>query len=205
MPKVTFKMKKEFKKLIQLSIITVIFIGCVRHEPQYLPANHLIDGTYIDIHSPNAEKWSKMIHSDSQIIFGKKGIKYNESYIARVVFFPLKSRKNKNDFFNLIQEQASKSIDKERFIVIKSNFKLSNKRKYPCVIAQQLVQDKKATTSKNNKENLIMQIKALYCKDPKREKAAFMIGYSYRGEAINSNFDLEADSFIDGVRFSKYN
>jgi len=196
-------MKHSFKLILFLSIL--IFTACTRTEPTILPANHLIDGKYINIHSPNSSGWSKMKHTNSEVIFAKKGKKYNESYIARVVFFPLESTKNKNHFLKLIKRQASKSTNEKRFIQLKSNFKLSTQRNYHCVIAKQLFRDTMATTANGNKEDLFLQVKSAYCRDPKRKEAGFMIGYSFRGESIHSNFDFEANSFIDGVRFSKYN
>lgn len=202
------KETNHFKRLAELALFLIgvfLFTGCVSLEQPKLPPNHLIDGTYMNIHSPNSHGWMKIDHSNYQVVFAKRGIKDNESYIAKVTFFPLPAIKTEEEFLHFIQTNASKQIDKKRFSDIKTNFTLYKQRSYTCVMAQELYKDKMAKTSSTNTEELLMQNKSLYCKDPKREEAGFTVGYSYRGESIIPTFDLEADSFIDGVRFPKYN
>jgi len=192
------------KKIINISVIvmtTVWLLGCASTRGPELPANHLIDGTYINIHSPNSNGWFKQVHSDSQVVFAKYGNKSGESYIARVVFFPLEATNTKEEFLELIINHETRGRNKERFTIIESDFKSFEQRTYSCVIAKQLSKDKKAKTSPFSNEEQLMHVKSLFCKDPKREKAGFMVGYSFRGYKINKNFDEEADSFIDGVQF----
>ncbi len=191
-------------KIIKYSILimtTLLFIGCTSGRGPELPANHLIDGTYIDIHSPNSKGWFKMVHSNSQVVFARKGNTSGESHIARVDFFPLPVTKTKKEFFDFIKTQTSKSSNKERFITIEYSFEPSEKRSYLCAEAKQLSKDKMAKTSPFSTEEQFMQVKSLFCKDPKREGAGLMIGYSFRGYAVSKSFDKEADSFIDGVQF----
>jgi hypothetical protein len=197
---------KKYIQITYLIIISILFVSCAKVPPPKLAPNHLIDGVYIDIHSPNQEGWVKFSHSNSGISFGKYGNKYNESSIAQVVFYPMKNIQNNQEFLELIKYKTLTSSDKNRYIHLKSNVNLSKKRKYTCVLASALYKDKLATTRKGNKEELFMQVKSLYCRDPKRteQKAGFMIGYSYRGEELNSNFDSEANSFIRGVEFPEY-
>jgi len=187
-------------------IIIAVFTSCVRTEISKLPANYFYDGTYIDIHSPNQKDWSLMKKDQTQIVFAKFGDKYNESYIARVVFFPLEKMNSDKELLKLLSESAIKSSNEERFTLLESNIQDDPKRKYPCILAKMLYKDKMAKTKKGNKEQLLMQVKALYCKDPKRKNsdAGFMIGYSVRGEKISPSFDSEADSFIQGVEFKQY-
>ncbi len=156
----------------------------------------------MDIYSLNQEGWSLIDRSTSQILYAKTGTRYNESYIARVVFFPLEFTENKQEFLNLIKIRESKNNLNNRFTTMESNIKLSEQRNYPCVMAEQLFKDKTAITSCGNKEKLFMQIKSLYFKDKRKEDSGVMIGYSYRGAFIDPNFDLEADNFIKGVQFS---
>ena len=189
------------KKYIQISyiiIISILLTSCTKVPLPKLPPNHLIDGVYMDIHSPDQEGWVKFFHSNSGISFGKYGNKYNESSIANVVFYPMKNIQNNQEFIELIKYKMITNNDKGRYIHLKSNVKLSKTRKYTCVLGSALYKDKLATTRKGNKEQLFMQVKSLYCKDPKRteQKAGFMIGYSFRGEKLNSNFDSEANIFI---------
>lgn len=191
-------------KIIHFSILliaTVLFLGCTGARGPELPANHLIDGTYINIHSPNSKGWHKWTHSNSQVIFAKYGNVSGESYIARVIFFPIEATDTKEEFFELIKNNETKNRNTERFTPIESNFKLFEQRSYSCVIGEQLSKDKMAKTSIFSTEELLMQVKSLFCKDPKSEERAFMVGYSFRGYTVNKNFDKEADSFIDGVEF----
>ncbi len=187
------------------SIIVIFFIlsivGC--SSIQTLPANYFYKGSYIDIHSPNQDGWIELEKSQSKILFGKKGKEYNESYVAGVWFFPLKPTKNSKEFFLLIKKEMLKIGNKNRFTVVEFNSKLSEKRKYPCVAVKSLLKDNNAKMLREN-EFLLMHEKALYCRDPKKEKAAFMIKYSFRGKSKYPNLDLEADSFINGVKFKEY-
>ena len=197
------------KQTLKLSIflaITILFSSCVKKELPKLPANYFYDGSYIDIHSPNQKNWSLMKKDQTQIIFAKFGEKSNDSYIARVVFFPIEKTTTDKELIEFFTKNTLKSSNKERFDLLESNIKESKQRKYTCVLGKMLYRDKMAKTRNNNKEVLLMQVKSLYCIDPKRKNkdAGFMIGYSYRGEKINSTFDKEADSFISGVEFKKY-
>ena len=197
------------KRKLQLSVfllITIIFTGCSRVEPPKIPANYFYEGSYVDIYSPNQEGWSLMNKSTQGIVFAKDGKEKGSSFVAQVSFFPLqKETKSKNEFLNLIKKSAEQDINKDRYDLIESNFALYEKRNYTCVMAKTLTKDKKAKISPFNTKILLMGIKSLYCKDPKATKRAFMVGYSYRGEFIYPNLDVEADSFIDGVRLTIQN
>lgn len=196
----------KLKLHVTLLLVGSIFLtGCLKEDFPNLKAKQFIAGTYINIYSPNAYGWAKLKSSASGVIFGKKGKHYNESYIARVVFFPIESSKTKNAFLQSIKNAATKDTDKMRFTKIKSSFALSNKRTYTCVLVKERVKDKSAMTQDGVKTTLTLQVKSLYCKDPQRKNIAFVIAYSYRGQKLNKSFDSEADSFIDAVRFPKHN
>lgn len=186
-------------KLLSSILMAISLAACATTNT--LPANYFYEGSYINIHSPNQEGWLELKKTQSEIVFGKKGEKHNASYIARVVFFPMKNTSSDKDFLNLIKEYVSKVSDAGRFTIDTYSLALSNSRNYPCALGKSLLRDKNATTSTGSKEALLMQVKSLYCKDPKRKGAGFMIGYSYRGETENPHFDTEADSFISGVEF----
>ncbi len=189
-------------KLLISGIVLFYFTGCVQTQ-QVLPPKYYYDGSYIQMHSPDSEGWIKLKEDDIQITFGKKGNIEGESYIARVVFFPIEKSKTKEEFLNTIKNDINQ-YNKERFELVKSNIKLNGRKSYPCVEVKYILKDKEATISTFSKTELFMNTKALYCKDPKRENAGFMIGYSFRGYSINPNLDKEADSFIKGVYFKDY-
>jgi len=161
---------------------------------EILPANYLFEGDYIKIHSPNSEGWSVLDKTANRIVMGKKSSEGN--YIAKVVFFPIYTVE-KEVFFDLIKNEMSKIKSDKRYSVVSLDFKPTEKRSYPCVETKQLLKDKISTTT----DFLMMQINALYCKDPRREGAGFMIGYSFRGQKIIEDIDKQADSFIEGVQF----
>ncbi|MCF6340790.1 MAG: hypothetical protein L3J10_08610 [Sulfurimonas sp.] len=160
-----------------------------------LPANYLFEGDYIKIHSPNSTGWSVLDKSNSKVIMGKKD---NEgSYEAKVIFFPIYIVEKK-EFYDLIKNETSKIKNDKRYSILSSKLNSTEKRGYPCVETKQIL---KAKTSPAATGSLIMQINALYCKDPKREGAGFMVGYSFRGQEIIEDIDIQADSFIEGVQF----
>lgn len=196
-------MIKLLKPFLLLSI-PLLFIGCARIEAPKLPANYFYEGSAMHIHSPNSEAWSKIYESDSQMIFGKKGPLTGESYVAQVILFPLAVTNSEEEFLTLVKNEVSKSSNEERFDVLQSSFKPSNIRDYSCVMAKTLYKDNMAKTSAHTTEKLLLQIKSLYCKNPMQEGMGFMVGYSFRGQSIHKNFDLEAHSFIDGVELPGY-
>lgn len=189
--------------LMSIGIIAISFLGCTGANGPELPANYYYKGSYIDIHSPNSEGWSEGTKSISQIVFLKEGNLSGETYVARVVFFPLETTNTKEEFLNLIKNNETKNSNKERFTPIESNFKFSEQRSYPCIMAKQLSKDKMAKTSLFGTEEQFMQVQSLYCKDPKSEGRGFMVGYSFRGYTVDKNFEKEAHSFINGVQFPK--
>ena len=188
---------------ITLGVIAIVFSGCTETSSPKLPANYYYEGSYIDIHSPDSEGWHESRKSNSQIVFTKHGKVSGESYVARVVFFPLETTNTKEEFLDLIKNNETKNSNKERFTKIESNFQLSEQRSYLCVMAKQLSKDKMAKTSPLSTEEQFMQVQSLYCKDPKSEGRGFMVGYSFRGYAVHKGFEKEADSFINGVQFPK--
>lgn len=190
-------------KSICFVCLIFIFTSCSKNQLITLSPKHRIAENYINIYSPNSNNWVKIKHSKKDIVFAKKGIENYESYIARIVFFPQTYSSNKKDFLEQIKKVNSKINNKKRFDILKSNFKFLN-RSYECVLARSLMKDKKAKVPYGT-DSLLMQVKSLYCKDPKNKKMAFMIGYSFRGKLVTPNFDSEADSFIDSIRFPQYN
>ena len=188
---------------ITIWVIAILFLGCGGASGPKLPANYYYEGSYIDIHSPDSEGWYEAKKSTSQIVFLKDGNIPGESYVARVVFFPLENTNTKEEFLNLIKNNETENRNLERFTPIESSFQLSEQRSYLCVMAKQLSKDKMAKTSSFGTEEQFMQVKSLFCKDPKSKGRGFMVGYSFRGFAVNKSFDDEANSFIDGVQFPK--
>ena len=174
-------------KFIALIFLLLIFFGC--SSIQTLPKNYFYKDGYIDIHSPNQEGWVEYEKSQSRILFAKKGEKYNETYVAGVWFFSLQPTNNNNDFLLLIKREATKISNPNRFSVIESDIKISDERDYPCVVIKSLLKDNDAKTLRENEE-LLMSEKALYCRDPKRKDAGFMIKYSFRGGTKISKFRL---------------
>ncbi len=197
---------------MQLTLKFIMFLtgiillgGCVPVEQPKLPANYFYKGSYINIHSPNQKGWYEIHKSNQGIIFAKNGSEAGSSYIAQVLFFPLTEEiKDKNKLLELIKEEAIKKINKDRYNLLQSSFTLYEKREYPCILATSLTEDKKAKVSPNKRAKLLMEIKSLYCKDPKTEKRGFLIGYSYRGSNTDTNLSKDADSFISGVEFPEY-
>lgn len=181
-------------------LFSIVMSGCIGMKQASLPPYYYYEGSYIDIHSPNSNSWNVVKKSQSQISFAKKGFD-EESYVAQVVFFPLEKTNSDKEFLEQIRSQTSINSNNQRYKLIKSSAELYKKRSYPCVITKQLVEDTQAKTGFFSKDTLLMETKSLYCKDPKREKAGFLIGYSFRGKVLNPHLNDEADSFIKGVYF----
>ena len=197
-------MNRQNYLLIVFFILPILLSACVTSGPtrntKPVPAGFLYKGDYINVRSPNSDGWHLVQSSPEGMAFAKGGANPGESFGAQLLMFPLTPTKTKDEFVSLIKQGYKNDTDTERFKSIESEFKYSEKRSYPCVEVTSVVEDKNAQTSPTQREVLLLQAKALYCRHPERQATGFSISYSHRGKTLYSSLDAEGKSFIDGLQ-----
>lgn len=186
-----------------LLCITLTLNACATgpsHSPIPVSAGYQYDGEYINVRVPNSDGWHLISSSPVGMEFARSGAEKVDSFGAQVLMFPLAKTSSEQAFVDLMKKNAEADIDSDRFSIIESDFQYSNDRSYPCVRGESVTQDKKAQTSPNRQESLLLQISALYCRHPVRQDSGFAIIYSYRGKTLYPNLNDEADDFIRGVQ-----
>lgn len=165
-----------------------------------LPPGYLYKAKFLDIHSPNEEDWYLAGASQSGIQFTRHGDKKMETFTAQVTTFPLPEIKDADAFVSFIKRAFQADASRERFTIVKKNFKISDARKYLCVKVSAVIEDKQALTSPGHHDKLMLQSVSLYCRHPVNRFAGFAIAYSHRGKSLYPGLGKQANAFISGVQ-----
>lgn len=202
-------MNNDVYQRLSLLFLALTLTACVTgpsYTPRPVPASYQYQGEYINVMVPNSDGWHLVSSSLAGMEFARSGVEKVDSFGAQVLMFPLAKTSNEQAFVELIKKSFKADIDanSDRFSVIESDFQYSKERGYPCVRVASVTEDKKAQTSPNHRESLLLQAKALYCRHPVRQETGFAIIYSHRGKSLYSNLNDEADDFIKGVQVPGY-
>ena len=195
--------KKQTYRFTLLLVLSFVLTSCVTvssRAPKPVPAGYMYKGSYIDIKVPNSNGWHLVSSSPAGMEFARSGGNPGESFAAQVLMFPLVETQSEDEFVALVKDGFKTDTNSERFSTIKSDFQYSTQRNYPCVSVENLVEDKQAQTSPSSKDKLLLQSKSLYCRHPVRQDSGFAIIYSFRGKAIYSSLNAEANDYIDSVQ-----
>jgi len=168
--------------------------------PKPVLAGQLYEGSYINVRAPASDGWYLASSSSGGMEFGRRGAEQGETFAAQVLMFPLPQTQSEEDFVTLLKKGFEADTNSERFSVLELDFRYSGERSYPCVSVSSVVEDKKAQTSPNRREKLVLQSLALYCRHPVRQETGFGIIYSHRGKTIYSKLTAEAEDFARGVQ-----
>ena len=198
----------RFKKCYPMTMIVVLALAscAVSHPPAAKPLSPgtLYQGKLLSIRSPNETEWYRVKASRTRMQFNHHGTGEGESFSAKVFAFPLPKMENGKQFIKYLKKGFEKDATLAKYSIIKSSFRPSNKRKYRCVSASSVVQDKHALTSPIHNEKYLSESISLYCMHPVVKNAGFAIIYSHRGKALYSNMSKEARDFIAGVQVPGY-
>ena len=172
----------------------------VQAKEQAVEPGQRFTGPIINIGAPHSEGWKLMESSGNAVTFGRSGASSGESFIAAVLRFSLPEAQSKDEFVALIERNVEDDAPPERFTNIESTFEYSDQRGYPCVLYKAIGEDTKAKISFFGRRQLILQIRALYCRLPNMEKTGFAAMFSHRGATKVDDLDAQATDFIDGVQ-----
>lgn len=182
-------------------ILTLVIAGSAsaahgKLEP--VPPGRMYKGRYVDIRAPDSKGWYLIGSSGVSMEFARKGKEQGERYGAQVLIFPLPPAKTKEEFLRLVKERFK--AHSQRFSILKSEYRYSDKRSYPCVHISVVVENKKFQTAMNSHKKPVVQFISLYCRHPVRQRTGFAIIFSHRGTSLDPDLDTEAQSFADGVQ-----
>ncbi|MEJ2360165.1 MAG: hypothetical protein P8Z75_01865 [Gammaproteobacteria bacterium] len=186
-----------------LFVMLGLLASCASPPPQQgkpLPAGYLYKGSFLNIHSPRQKGWYLSSASHAGMQFTRHGDKKGERFTAQVQTFPLPRFKHTRDMVSFLKNGFEKDTRSARFTIIKSDFKLSDVRKYPCVSVSAVIQDNQATGSHAHHKKLILQSYSLYCRHPVQKLAGFAITYSHRGKSLYPGLKQQARAFMAGVQ-----
>ncbi len=89
-----------------------------------------------------------------------------------------------------------------RYHQLTAHYQYSERRGYPCVDVR-IDLDDNAPVVPTGKQQLKLQVVALYCRHPTQQKLGFFAAYSHRGKVADDQLEVAATGFIEGVDVSK--
>jgi hypothetical protein len=167
---------------------------------QEVSPGQMYSGPIINVRAPQSVGWRLIQASSAGMAFASKGRSADESYVAHVSFFPIGNSSSPEEFVALIRRAVDQDTSKQRFEPIDIKYEYTDQRGYPCVRLNSLVNDKKAGSGLFSRKELKMETRSLYCRHPKMQENGFAAIFSHRGEAVDSDLDAKAQSFIEGVQ-----
>lgn len=198
---------KEAKLRIYRKMVLLVLLGplasCAGPQQQgtkSLSAGKLYKSEFLNIHAPGQKGWYLASASHSGMRFVRHGDKKGERFTAQVQTFPLPRFHNTQEMIGFLKKGFEKDVKSARFTVVRSDFKVSKARQYPCVHVSAVIQDRKATDSASHHVKLLLQSDSLYCRHPVQKLAGFAIIYSHRGKSLFHGLDKQARSFMAGVQ-----
>jgi hypothetical protein len=187
------------KALIALSL-AALTLGSSPARAAELPPGQIFHGPLLDVHSPESPGWTMVHSAPDGIAFARRGTHAGESDIAQVEFLSLSPTADRDAFVALIKAGLEREAPPGRFRSIKAEYTYSEERGYPCVLYSAQSEDTKARVSMFKHETQQLQMRALYCRHPKRPEGGFAVVYSHRGATTDEGLDAKGDAFISGVQ-----
>jgi hypothetical protein len=184
-----------------LSLVLNCFLISVVHaqspgEP--VTAKQLFPSDTLNVHSPASEGWVITGAASNGIAFGKRGTSNSETYGAQVIIFEMPTTTNSEELIGFVKTRIAKMNPPPRFQETASSYQYIENRGYPCVDAR-ITYDDTAAVTPSGKEQLKLQVIALYCRHPVQQHLGFFAAYSHRGKVTDDQIENAAMSFIDGV------
>ena len=169
-----------------------------------LPPGQLYRGNdwagYLDVRSPNPEGWGVVQASPEGIAFARKGTQPDESMAAWVVRGPLLPTQTREDMVSRLKTEMEGGLDRDRLTLLKSEYALTDERRYPGVRSIEVLEDRQARASASRCETLVLRVIGLTCQHPVRQDTGFTVCYSHRGHGEYPNLESKAQAFFDGMQ-----
>ncbi len=185
-------------------LFSFVFVGhgYAQTLGQQLSPKQLFPSSVLNIYSPDSGGWVLSGVARNGVSFAKGGIGANETYGAQAILFELKAVDSKDKFISFVKNRIATMNPSPRFEEIQAEYQYTENRGYPCVSARSTFNDNAAVTSAG-KEQLKLQVIALYCRHPETDDVGFFAAYSHRGESVDDQLEAPASNFIEGVDVPK--
>ena len=154
----------------------------------------------LELGAPSLAGWKIDQKTPARVTFSRVGFGPNGTLAAMAIVFRIEPPRSKEHFLEQMRAGVAADTPPDRYREIRSEFRYEEDRDYPCVRYTAVHQDLKAKTVTQTSQVLQMQSHSLYCLYPNQQGAAFVAGYSHRGEKLHSDLDAEAKEFINGVK-----
>ena len=154
----------------------------------------------LELAAPNQVGWRINQKTPARVTFSRVGFGPNGTLAAMAIVFSVESPRSKEQFLEQMQARIAADTPSDRYREVRSESQYEEVRGYPCVRYMAVHEDLKSKTVTQASQPLLMQSHSLYCLHPTQRGAAFVAGYSHRGEKLYSELDVSAREFIDGVK-----
>jgi hypothetical protein len=154
----------------------------------------------LELAAPSLVGWKITQKTPARVTFARAGFGPNGTLAAMAIVFSVESPRSKEHFVELMKAGIAADTPPDRYREVRSELQYEEVRGYPCVRYMAVHEDLGAKTVTAASQPLLMQNHSLYCLHPTQRGAAFVAGYSHRGETLYKELDVSAREFLDEVK-----
>ena len=193
----------KLKNIILLLLTcTFVFSAHAQSSGQPVTAKQYFPSEFLNVYSPDSECWVVTGVGGNGMAFGKRGVEKNETYGAQAILFKISQPGNSEEFVSFVKKRIATMNPAPRFQETAADFQQTDRRGYPCVDVRVNYDDNAADTP-TGKEQLKLQIIALYCRHPVKQEFGFFAAYSHRGKTEDTKLENAARGFIEAINVPK--
>lgn len=154
----------------------------------------------LEVRAPALNGWQIRQKNKTRVTFARAGFGADGTLAAMAIAFAIEPPNSKEHFLKQISAGIEADTPADRFIKIRSELVYEETRGYPCARYTAVHEDRTAKTVGGGTRVLKMQNHSLYCIYPYAQGAAFVAGYSHRGQELHEGLEVAAREFIEGVK-----
>ncbi|HMM54898.1 MAG TPA: hypothetical protein PKC23_07770 [Candidatus Desulfobacillus sp.] len=183
--------------LLALSLLSC-GIASAQSPGQPVAPGQPFNGEILNIRAPDSNGWIVTGMARNGISFGKRGAESGETYGAQAIIFEMPPTNGSEELVAFVRKRIAAMNPPPRFLETRSEYRYTDTRGYPCVNVRAAFDDTAAVTP-SGREQLKLQVLALYCRHPEQRHLGFFAAYSHRGKTADDRMEDSARSFIDSV------
>lgn len=154
----------------------------------------------LELRSPTGRGWMTVDAGAEGRFFMREGEHRHASVAATATFFPLRPDLDPAGFEALIGEDVARQAPADRFEPVESSLAYAEDRGYPCMRYAGVVRDTAAQIGGGRSRQLLLEVRALYCRHPHDPNRGFSLVYSYRGPEREPTLAADAEAFFAGAK-----
>ncbi|MFZ5636476.1 MAG: hypothetical protein ACOY82_07785 [Pseudomonadota bacterium] len=157
-------------------------------------------GPMLDVAVPDGTGWMTIDNGVQGRLFERRGERRHTTIIASATFFPLEPNLDDAGFEAQVRADIAHQAAEDRFEPVESSVSYDESRGYPCIVYAAVVRDTAAQVGGDRTRDLILEMRALYCRHPHDAALAFALIYSHRGKQRDPAFAAAAEGFFAGAK-----